>query len=150
MGRVPTTPRDNGLFRFVGQFLRSCVCDPIPAYIAALCVCVCVCVCACMCARSTRPSTTAKSRSYHFSQSLRKLNHSNIIKLREVIRENNELFFVFEFMEANVYQLMKDRDRLFPESKIRNLMFQVWRTRCIGDNLSGCLVVAVRDNDQNT
>jgi|EP00670_Eutreptiella_braarudii_P010424 protein kinase len=56
--------------------------------------------------------------------SLRKLNHSNIIKLREVIRENNELFFVFEFMEANVYQLMKDRDRLFPESKIRNLMFQ--------------------------
>eukprot|EP01012_Entosiphon_sulcatum_P041313 TRINITY_DN55147_c0_g1_i1.p1 TRINITY_DN55147_c0_g1~~TRINITY_DN55147_c0_g1_i1.p1 ORF type:complete len:395 (+),score=73.33 TRINITY_DN55147_c0_g1_i1:74-1258(+) len=56
--------------------------------------------------------------------SLRKLNHANIIKLREVIRENNELYFVFEFMDGNVYQLMKDRDRMFPESKIRNLMFQ--------------------------
>eukprot|EP00906_Rhabdomonas_costata_P035488 RCo049860 len=56
--------------------------------------------------------------------SLRKLNHPNIIKLKEVIRENNELFFVFEYMEGNVYQLMKDRDRLFPEPKIRNIMFQ--------------------------
>mmetsp|Transcript_83270 Transcript_83270/g.146830 ORF Transcript_83270/g.146830 Transcript_83270/m.146830 type:complete len:400 (-) Transcript_83270:157-1356(-) len=56
--------------------------------------------------------------------SLRKLNHANIIKLREVIRENNELYFVFEFMEADVYRCMKDRDRLFPESRIRNLTFQ--------------------------
>lgn len=58
-------------------------------------------------------------------QSLRKLNHGNIIKLREVIRENNELFFVFEYMDGNVYQLMKERDSLFPEAKVRNLTFQV-------------------------
>lgn len=30
--------------------------------------------------------------------SLRKLSHTAIIKLREVIRENDELFFVFEYM----------------------------------------------------
>jgi|EP00669_Euglena_mutabilis_P011832 protein kinase len=59
--------------------------------------------------------------------SLRKLNHANIIKLREVIRENNELFFVFEFMDGNVYQLMKDRDGPFPEAKIRNLAYQTFQ-----------------------
>lgn len=31
-------------------------------------------------------------------KSLLKLNHPNIIKLKEVIRENNELFFIFEYM----------------------------------------------------
>ncbi|KAG2375044.1 hypothetical protein C9374_010048 [Naegleria lovaniensis] len=58
-------------------------------------------------------------------QTLRKLNHPNIIKLKEVIRENQELYFVFEFMEANLYQVMKDRDKLFSESKIRNIIYQV-------------------------
>lgn len=31
-------------------------------------------------------------------QVLRKMNHPNIIKLKEVIKENNELFFIFEYM----------------------------------------------------
>ena len=30
-------------------------------------------------------------------QSLRKLNHANIVKLKEVIRENDYLYFVFEY-----------------------------------------------------
>jgi protein kinase len=55
-------------------------------------------------------------------QSLKKLNHPNVIKLKEVIRENDELFFVFEFMECNLYELSKKRDRHFPESVIRNYM----------------------------
>eukprot|EP00818_Percolomonas_sp_WS_P006460 CAMPEP_0117444132 /NCGR_PEP_ID=MMETSP0759-20121206/5071_1 /TAXON_ID=63605 /ORGANISM="Percolomonas cosmopolitus, Strain WS" /LENGTH=378 /DNA_ID=CAMNT_0005236165 /DNA_START=1300 /DNA_END=2436 /DNA_ORIENTATION=+ len=58
-------------------------------------------------------------------QTLRKLNHSNIVKLKEVIRENNELFFVFEFMDKNLYQIMKERDKLLPEPKIRNIIYQV-------------------------
>ncbi|ETI30853.1 CMGC/RCK/MAK protein kinase [Phytophthora nicotianae CJ01A1] len=57
--------------------------------------------------------------------SLKKLNHPNIIKLKEVIRENDELYFVFEYMECNLYDTMKKRDRHFPESKIRNLMYQM-------------------------
>lgn len=60
-------------------------------------------------------------------QSLKKLNHPNIVKLKEVIRENDELFFVFEFMEGNLYELMKNRDRHFPESKIRNIMYQIFQ-----------------------
>ncbi|XP_052230524.1 serine/threonine-protein kinase ICK-like isoform X2 [Dreissena polymorpha] len=58
-------------------------------------------------------------------KSLRKLNHANIVKLKEVIRENDQLFFVFEFMKENLYQMMKDRDKLFPESVIRNVIYQV-------------------------
>lgn len=42
-------------------------------------------------------------------QSLRKLNHANVVKLKEVIRENDELFFVFEYMKENLYQMMKSR-----------------------------------------
>ena len=48
------------------------------------------------------------SFSLHF-QSLKKLNHANVVKLKEVIRENDHLYFVFEYMKENLYQLMKDR-----------------------------------------
>jgi len=58
-------------------------------------------------------------------RSLKKLNHPNIVKLKEVIRENDELFFVFEHMEANLYDTMKDRDKYFLESRVRNVIFQV-------------------------
>lgn len=56
------------------------------------------------------------------AQSLKKLNHPNVIKLKEVIRENDELFFVFEYMESNLYQLMKDRDKHLPEARLRNIL----------------------------
>ncbi|XP_078069382.1 serine/threonine-protein kinase MAK isoform X2 [Mustelus asterias] len=58
-------------------------------------------------------------------KSLKKLNHANVIKLKEVVRENDHLYFVFEYMKENLYQLMKDRNRLFPESSIRNIMYQI-------------------------
>jgi len=34
----------------------------------------------------------------HQVKSLRKLNHPHVVKLKEVIRENDELFFVFEYL----------------------------------------------------
>ncbi|XP_039205586.1 serine/threonine-protein kinase MAK isoform X3 [Crotalus tigris] len=58
-------------------------------------------------------------------KSLKKLNHANVIKLKEVIRENDHLYFVFEYMKENLYQLMKDRNKLFPESVIRNILYQI-------------------------
>eukprot|EP00064_Thunnus_orientalis_P017945 superscaffoldBa00003964_g18031 len=59
-------------------------------------------------------------------QSLKKLNHANVVKLKEVIRENDHLYFVFEYMKENLYQLMKDREnKMFSENEIRNIMFQV-------------------------
>ena len=58
-------------------------------------------------------------------KSLKKLQHPNIIKLKEVIRDNDELFFVFEFMEQNIYQMIKDREKKLTESSIRNIVYQV-------------------------
>ena len=61
-------------------------------------------------------------------RSLKKLSHRNIIKLKEVIRENNTLYFVFEYMEQNVYEMMKQRQqtegRGFSESTVKKIMFQ--------------------------
>lgn len=42
-------------------------------------------------------------------QSLKKLSHTNVVKLKEVIRDNDQLYFVFEYMKENLYQLMKER-----------------------------------------
>ncbi|XP_030612808.1 serine/threonine-protein kinase MAK isoform X4 [Archocentrus centrarchus] len=59
-------------------------------------------------------------------KSLKKLNHANVVKLKEVIRENDHLYFVFEYMKENLYQLMKDREnKMFSENEIRNILFQV-------------------------
>ncbi|XP_074569843.1 cyclin-dependent kinase F-3-like isoform X2 [Curcuma longa] len=59
------------------------------------------------------------------AKSLRKLNHSNIVKLKEIVRENHELFFIFEHMEYNLYRVMRDRQNPFTEKEIRNFMSQV-------------------------
>ncbi|CAA7396198.1 unnamed protein product [Spirodela intermedia] len=56
---------------------------------------------------------------------LRKLNHPNIIKLKEIVRENHELFFIFEYMEYNLYQVIRDRQQPFSEAEIRGYLSQV-------------------------
>eukprot|EP00668_Euglena_longa_P001977 GGOE01002304.1.p1 GENE.GGOE01002304.1~~GGOE01002304.1.p1 ORF type:complete len:385 (-),score=53.34 GGOE01002304.1:249-1367(-) len=61
-------------------------------------------------------------------KSLRKLSHPNIVKLREVIRENDELFFIFEYCETTVYQITKDLStagKQMQEDKVRSIIYQV-------------------------
>ncbi|XP_053738786.1 serine/threonine-protein kinase MAK-like isoform X2 [Synchiropus splendidus] len=59
-------------------------------------------------------------------KSLKKLTHANVVKLKEVIREHEHLYFVFEYMKENLYQLMNQReDKKFSEKEIRNILFQV-------------------------
>ncbi|CAL9204939.1 unnamed protein product, partial [Musa hybrid cultivar] len=60
-------------------------------------------------------------------KSLRRMNHPNIVKLKEVIRENDILYFVFEYMEFNLYQIMKDRGKGFSEAEIRSWCFQIFQ-----------------------
>lgn len=38
-------------------------------------------------------------------KSLRKLNHSNIIKLKEVLLVSDELYMVFEYLDYNLYEV---------------------------------------------
>ena len=49
-------------------------------------------------------------------QSLKKLNHPSIVKLKEVIREKDELYFVFEYMEGNLYETVKAREKALSEA----------------------------------
>ena len=61
-------------------------------------------------------------------KSLRILKHPNIMSLKKVIRErDNTLFFVFEFMEDNLLQLMRSRAKPFSESEVRYWCFQVFK-----------------------
>ncbi|CAF1426572.1 unnamed protein product [Adineta ricciae] len=58
-------------------------------------------------------------------KALQKIRHPNVIKLKEVIRDDNNLYMIFEYMNENLYELMKKRDRLFPETNVRNIIFQI-------------------------
>jgi serine/threonine protein kinase len=57
-------------------------------------------------------------------KSLRKLNHKCIVKLKEVIRANDDLYFVFEYLDMNVYQMIKDRTTDLPESQVKSIIYQ--------------------------
>lgn len=58
-------------------------------------------------------------------QILKKLSHENIVLLKEVIRSNNNLYLVFEHMENNLHQLIRDRSLKFPESSIVTIIYQI-------------------------
>jgi len=57
-------------------------------------------------------------------KSLRKLSHSNIIKLKEVIRVNDELNFIFEFLEQNIYQIMRNNPSILTNKMIKSIIKQ--------------------------
>lgn len=53
-------------------------------------------------------------------------NHVNIIRLKEVIRENDKLHFVFEFADGNLYQKMKDRNSIpFQIDDVKRYTFEM-------------------------
>ena len=58
-------------------------------------------------------------------QSLMKLKHANIVRLREVVREDNKLYFIFEYMKENLYEMIKHRTKTFPEATVRNIAYQI-------------------------
>ncbi|KAJ4917067.1 Serine/threonine-protein kinase MHK [Raphanus sativus] len=52
--------------------------------------------------------------------------HRLFVKLKEIAREHNELFFIFECMDHNLYQIMKEREqRPFSEGEIRSYVSQM-------------------------
>jgi len=59
-------------------------------------------------------------------KSLVNLKHENIVKLKEMIRVEDNLFLVFEFMDKNLYELMNSRqNKKLSESQIRSIMWQI-------------------------
>lgn len=60
-------------------------------------------------------------------KSLRKLTHNNIIKLKEVIKVSDDLYFVFEFLDKNIFQLYteaRDKGKTLSENEIRSIIYQ--------------------------
>ena len=60
---------------------------------------------------------------------LRKLNHENIVKLLEVIREqNSDVSYIFEYCDCNLFQFIENhrKQKMFiSEMKIRNIVYQI-------------------------
>lgn len=54
---------------------------------------------------------------------LSKLHHPNIVQFIELVKKNNQLYFVFEYLHKNVYQLVQERGKL-PHHEVRNIVFQ--------------------------
>ena len=55
------------------------------------------------------------------------LNHPNVVKLKEVIRENNRLYFVFEYVKGDLLGLMRDTNDYFSESSVRTIVLQIFQ-----------------------
>ena len=68
-------------------------------------------------------------------KSLKKLHHPNVVKLKEVIRENSRLYFVFEYVKGDLLGLMREKAEPFPEFWIRSVIQQVLQVRLISSNI---------------
>jgi serine/threonine protein kinase len=53
-------------------------------------------------------------------------NHKNIVKLSELVRENQQLYFIFEFVSSNLYEeITSRRGTGFTEAEIHHVMYQL-------------------------
>ena len=62
-------------------------------------------------------------------RTLRRLNHPSVVKLKEVIRVQNDLYLVFEYMKGTVLDLIKETKRFrgdngIPVETVRDIMKQ--------------------------
>ena len=61
-------------------------------------------------------------------QALRKLaGHPHIVQLHDVLFEDHRLALVFELMDMNVYEVMKDRKSYLPEARVTRWMYQLFQ-----------------------
>ncbi|KRW99456.1 Protein kinase-like domain [Pseudocohnilembus persalinus] len=61
---------------------------------------------------------------------LRTFNHLNIVKLKELIKENNVLYSIYEYMDQNLYdyyQTLRDSNTYLQETEIKSIMHQIFQ-----------------------
>lgn len=56
---------------------------------------------------------------------LRRLRHPNIVALKEVIRQNDMVYLVYEVMESNLHEFLRAQAEPLPESTIRSLAYRL-------------------------
>lgn len=54
---------------------------------------------------------------------LSKLHHPNIVQLLELVKKHNTLYFVFEYLNRNVFQLQQEKGK-FTHIEVRNVAYQ--------------------------
>lgn len=54
-------------------------------------------------------------------------NHENIVNVKEIFKKGDFLYMVFEYMECNLSQLIKQQKEPFSETKIRDMCFQLFQ-----------------------
>ena len=59
-------------------------------------------------------------------RALRKLSHPHIVRLLEVIRDADELYFVFEYMERNLYEVVRSAGGPLPLERVREYVWQLF------------------------
>jgi serine/threonine protein kinase len=57
-------------------------------------------------------------------KALTNLNHKNIVKLKELIKTDDAVSLVFEYMNKNLYEEMQNRTKKFHEDEIRTIIYQ--------------------------
>jgi serine/threonine protein kinase len=61
-------------------------------------------------------------------KSLIKLNHPNILLLKEVLKVKDELYLVFEYLSENLFQTyenLKEKGKTFTEDQIKSIIYQI-------------------------
>lgn len=58
-------------------------------------------------------------------KALKKLNHPNIVALKEVIREKQNIYLIFELMDDNLHNLISARSAAFESATIKGILRQV-------------------------
>jgi protein kinase len=56
-------------------------------------------------------------------EALQNLKHPNIIRIKELVLLNKQLSFIFEFMEGNVFDLIKGRTTPLPENTLKSVIY---------------------------
>ncbi len=74
-------------------------------------------------------TTWEECKSLREVKSLINLKNENIVKLKEMIRSDDKLFLVFEFMQNNLYDLiktLKQKGKNFSEGQIKYIMYHIF------------------------
>ena len=70
-----------------------------------------------------------EAMSLHEVKTLRKLNHKNVVKLKEMIRVQNDVYLVFEYMGGTLLDHMSNNKRIrgtaLPLDQIKSIMSQI-------------------------
>lgn len=71
-------------------------------------------------------SPKAKEMQLNEIEVLKELNHPNILSLHEIIWDEEQIFLILEFLDTNLYNMIKDELIPLNERNIKVIAFQIF------------------------